>query len=109
MNWTFSTILPVEISFIDRINAKTGLSFSIRPSGNRFQFDNQSNFATASSTVYLQLREFHLGTSLFYKFAKDFTISGEAGLLLGGKMNFRMGEEMSFTVSYLRLPLATLY
>jgi hypothetical protein len=87
-NWTFSTILPVEISFINRINANTGLSFSIRPSGNRFQFDNQANFATASSTVYLQLREFQLGSSLYYKFAKDFTISGEAGLLLGGKMNF---------------------
>jgi len=93
-NWTFSTILPVEISFIDKISTKTGLSFFIRPSGNRFQVDNQGNFGTTSSTVYLQLREFQVGTTLYYKFCKDFTVSGEAGLLLGGKINFTEQDDI---------------
>ncbi len=97
-NWTFSTILPVEVSFIDKLNAKTGLSFSIRPAGNRFQFDNQGNFSTASSTVFLQLREFQLGAALYYKISNDFTVSGDMGFLLGSKLNFIEQDDITKSV-----------
>ncbi len=87
-NWTFSTILPVEVSFIDKLSSKAGLSFSIRPAGNRYQFDNQANFSTSASTVFLQLREFQVGAAFNYKCSKEFILSADAGFLLGGKMQF---------------------
>ena len=86
--WTFTTILPVLISFTDKLNAKTGLSFTLRPSGNRFQFSNQENFSTASSTVFMQLRDFRLGMGFYYKTSPSFTISADAGLVAGGKLDF---------------------
>ncbi|MCX6204773.1 MAG: DUF6268 family outer membrane beta-barrel protein [Bacteroidetes bacterium] len=98
-NWTLSAILPVELSFIDKLNAKTGLSFSLRPSGNRFQFDNKEYFNTSLSTLYLQLRDFQLGTAIYYKITKDFTVSGDVGFLVGGKLQFTQQDSPS-TVLY---------
>ena len=98
-SWTLSAILPAELSFIDKLNAKTGLSFSLRPSGNRFQFNNQGYFNTSSSTLYLQLREFQLGTAIYYKLTKDFTVSGDVGFLVGGKLQFTKQDSPS-TVLY---------
>jgi hypothetical protein len=97
-NWTFSTLLPVDVSFINKLNAKTGLSFSIRPAGNRFQFDNTDKnnyyaFAPAGliqspSTLFLQLREFQVAMGLNYKISKQFILNADAGFLLGGQMKF---------------------
>ncbi len=97
-DWTFSAILPVEVSFMNKFSEKAGIHFTIRPAGNRFQFDNQGNFATASPTVFLQLREFQVGTSLYYKLCKRFTVTGETGLLLGGKLNFTEQDDSKTSV-----------
>ncbi len=87
-NWTFSAILPVSLQLADRLNKKMSVSVSIRPSGNRFQLENRQNFNTTSSSVYMQLRQFELGLSYQYRFAKQFSFGAEAGLLAGGKLRF---------------------
>lgn len=94
-NWTFSTILPAEVSFTDKLNTKMGLNFSIRPAGNRYQFDNQANFSTTSSTVFLQLREFQLSTALNYKLSREFSITGDAGFLVGGRLRFTEQDDVN--------------
>ena len=96
--WTFTGILPAEISFTDKLNKQSGISFIIRPSGNRYQFNNQSNFATASSTVFMQLRDFLLAGHYYYHVSSAFTFDGEAGFLLGGKLNFIEQENKDQTV-----------
>ncbi|MES2328897.1 MAG: DUF6268 family outer membrane beta-barrel protein [Bacteroidota bacterium] len=97
-NWTFSTILPVELSFTNRINTKLGLSFNIRPAGNRYQFDNQANFSTVSSTVFMQMREFQLGAALNYKLSRSFSLGADAGFLIGGKLRFTEQDDINKTV-----------
>ena len=94
-NWTFSTILPAEISFINKINTQTGLIFSLRPSENRFQFDNQGNVNTNLSSLFLQVRQFQLGTAVFYKLSKSFMLNGDVGFLVGGKFQFTEQETPS--------------
>jgi hypothetical protein len=96
--WIFTGILPAEISFTDKLNQHSGISLLIRPSGNRFQFDNQNNFATGSSTVFMQLRDFLLAGHYYYHVSSAFTIDGEAGFLLGGKLNFIEQENKNQTV-----------
>ncbi len=97
-NWIFSTLLPVEVSFINKLNAKTGLSFFIRPSGNRYQFDNRSNFNTQASTVFLQLREFQVGMGLNYKISKEFIFTADAGFLVGGQLKFTEQDDPKTSV-----------
>ena len=91
--WTFAGILPAEISFTDKLNQHSGISLLVRPTGNRYQFYNQGNLATASSTIFMQLRDFLLATHYYYQVSSAFTIDGEAGLLLGGKLNFTEQED----------------
>lgn len=87
-NWTFAAILPVSIAFTDKFNKDMSLSFSLRPSGNRFQFQNQHDFNYDTATVYMQLRQFQLGATYTYRFSKSFSFSAEAGLLAGGNLKF---------------------
>lgn len=97
-NWTFSTILPVEASFTDKLSNKLRLAFSIRPSGNRFQFANEGNFTSPSKDVFLQLREFLVGAALHYTSGHDFTFSAETGLLVGGSLKFAEQDDTKSTV-----------
>ena len=86
--WTVAAVLPVSLRFTDRLNKNMRIDFLLRPSGNRFQLQNQHNFGTSSSTVYMQLKQFQLGASWLYRFAPQFSIETEAGLLTGGKLRF---------------------
>ncbi len=86
--WSLSAILPVSVQLTDKLNKQMSISFLLRPSGNRFQLENQNNFHTASPTVYMQLRQFELGMNYQYRFAKQFSLGAEAGLLAGGKLKF---------------------
>ena len=61
-------------------------------------YNNQSNFATASSTVFMQLRDFLLAGHYYYHVSSAFTFDGEAGFLLGGKLNFIEQENKDQTV-----------
>ncbi|MFT3936996.1 MAG: DUF6268 family outer membrane beta-barrel protein [Chitinophagaceae bacterium] len=92
-NWTFSAILPVSLQFTDRLNKQMTVSFLVRPAGNRFQIQNKNDFPTNSSNVYLQLRQFELGANWQYRFAKQFSLGAEAGLLGGGKLKFTEPED----------------
>ncbi len=83
-----TAILPLSVDFTDRMNKDMSLNFLLRPSGNRFQFENKNDFDTSSSTVYMQLRQFELGASYIWRFAKQFSLGAEAGLLGGGNMKF---------------------
>ena len=87
-NWTIAAVLPVSLRFTDRLNKNMRIDFLLRPSGNRFQLQNQHNFNTGSPTVYMQLKQFQLGASWLYRFAPQFSIETEAGLLAGGKLRF---------------------
>lgn len=91
--WAFSAILPVALQVSDRLNKQMTLSFSVRPAGNRYQLQNQNDFNTASTTVYMQLRQFELGFLWQYHFAKQFSLGAEAGLLGGGKLKFTEPED----------------
>ncbi|MES1218866.1 MAG: DUF6268 family outer membrane beta-barrel protein [Bacteroidota bacterium] len=91
--WTVSAILPVSLQFTDKLNKDMSLSFLIRPAGNRFQLQNKNDFNTSSSTVYLQLRQFEIGASWQYRFAKQFSLGAELGLLGGGKLRFTEPED----------------
>jgi hypothetical protein len=86
--WSMTAILPLSVDFTDRMNKDMSLNFLLRPLGNRFQFENKNDFDTSSSTVYMQLRQFELGTSYIWRFAKQFSFSAEAGLLGGGNVKF---------------------
>lgn len=87
-NWTFAAVLPVSLRVTDRLNKNMRIEFLLRPSGNRFQLENQQNFNTGSTTVYMQLRQFQLGLAWLYRFAPRFSMEAEAGLLAGGKLKF---------------------
>jgi len=91
--WIFSAILPVSLEFTDRFSKNMSISFLLRPSGNRFQLQNKGDFNTASSNVYLQLRQFQLGALWQYRFAKQFSLGAEAGFLGGGKLKFTEPED----------------
>lgn len=97
--WSFSAVLPVSVQFTARMDKNMHISFLLRPAGNRFQLQNQNDFNTASSTVYMQLRQFELGLSYLYKFTKQFSFGAEAGLLAGGKLKFTEVDD-SKTVLY---------
>ncbi len=86
--WTLSAVLPVSVQVSGRLNKKMRLSLSLRPEGNRFQFQNQNDFTSTESVLYMQLRQFQLGASYTYRFAKSFSVGAEAGLLFGGKLKF---------------------
>ncbi len=97
--WTFSAILPAVIQFTDRLNKQMSVSFLIRPVGNRFQLQNKNDFYNSpSSTVYLQLRQFELGASWQYRFAKQFSLSADAGFLSGGKIKITEPEDIKTIV-----------
>jgi len=87
-SWSLSAILPVNLQVTDRLNKTMGISFLIRPAGNRFQFQNQQNFNTTSATVYMQLRQFEAGASYIYRISKSFSFDAEAGFLGGGNLKF---------------------
>jgi len=97
--WTVSAILPVSLQFTGKCSKNMTIGFLIRPAGNRFQLQNKNDFATTSSNVYLQLRQFELGASWQYRFAKQFSLGAEAGLLGGGKLKFTEPEDRK-TVLY---------
>jgi hypothetical protein len=97
--WTLSAILPVSVQVTDRLNKNMNIGFLLRPSGNRFQLQNQNDFNTTSSNVYMQLRQFELGTNYLYKFTRQFSFTAEAGLLAGGKLKFTEADD-SKTVLY---------
>ncbi len=97
--WTFSAILPVSIQFTDKLSKDMNISFLIRPAGNRFQLQNKNDFSTTSSNVYLQLRQFELGASWQYRFAKQFSLGAELGLLGGGKLKVTEPENIK-TILY---------
>ena len=86
--WSFAALLPVSIQFTDKLNKEMRLTFLLKPAGNRFQFQNQNDFNTTSSTVFMQLRQFELGISYQYRFAKQFSFGAEAGLVGGGNLKF---------------------
>lgn len=90
--WAVSAILPVSLQFINKLNKDMSIGFLIRPAGNRFQLQNKNDFATTSSNVFLQLRQFELGVSWQYRFARQFSLGAEAGLLGGGKLKFTEPE-----------------
>jgi len=86
--WSFSLMLPAMLQFSDKLNKDMGLTFAFRPAGNRFQIQNDHYFNTTSSAVYMQLRQFEFGGNYFYRFAKNFSLNAEAGMLTGGKLKF---------------------
>lgn len=86
--WSLAAILPVSIQLSDRINKNLSWNLFVRPAGNRFQFQNQGNFSTESKTLYMQFRQFELGTSMNYRISMHFGIIAEAGLLAAGKLKF---------------------
>jgi len=96
--WTFSAILPVSVQFTDKLNKNMNISFLLRPSGNRFQFDNINTFNSPSYTLYMQLRQFELGINYQYRLAKQFSIGAEAGLLVGGKLKFTEMDDIKSVV-----------
>jgi hypothetical protein len=96
--WSFSAILPVSVQFTDRFTKSMNISFLLRPAGNRFQLQNQSDFNTSSPTVYMQLRQFELGLSYLYRFTQQFSFGAEAGLLAGGKLKFTEVDDIKTTL-----------
>jgi len=93
--WSMTVLLPLSLDFNDRINKDMSLRFLIRPAGNRFQLQNNGVFDSASTRLYMQLREFEFGISYLYRFAKHFAFSAEAGLLGGGHLTFADADNTS--------------
>jgi hypothetical protein len=98
--WSVTALLPVSLDFTDRITKDMSLGFLLRPAGNRYQFQNFHNFDSVSSSgVYLQLRQFELGVSYFYRFTRALSLGAEAGLLAGGDLKFTQINSPATTLS----------
>ena len=97
-SWSVSAILPLSLQFTDRLNNKMGLSFFARPSGDRFQILNQGYFGSTTSSIYMGLRQFEVGSSFYYRLSREFSFDAEAGLLSGGRMKFTNASDTRTTL-----------
>ena len=87
-SWSVSGILPLNLQVTDRLNKNMGLSFFIRPSGDRFQIQNQNYFNSTATTLYMGLRQFEAGSSFYYRLSKSFSFDASAGYLTAGTLKF---------------------
>jgi len=97
--WSISGVLPFSVQVTDHIDNKQQLAFSLRPSGNRFQFANENNFTTTSPAVFMQLRQFQLAAVYTYKCSRYFSLAADAGLLFARKLKFTEQDDTKTILS----------
>ncbi|KAI9459580.1 hypothetical protein F5148DRAFT_1287109 [Russula earlei] len=101
--WSLSGVLPLSVQVTDHIDSKRQLAFSLRPSGNRFQFANENVFATTSPAVFMQLRQFQLAAVYTYKFSQYFSLGADAGLLFARKLKFTEQDDTKTILSQITI------